>query len=81
MATAALPLDEKPGDGRTPASPGRSGERTWSASVRAHQFSLRAVLVGLLVGSLMCLSNMYFGLQTGWVTVRSGRGVGSGWRV
>lgn len=26
---------------------------------------VRAVIVGLLVGGLMCFSNMYFGLQTG----------------
>ena len=33
--------------------------------------TFRAVGVGLLVGSLLCFSNMYFGLQTGWVTMGS----------
>jgi OPT family oligopeptide transporter len=28
-------------------------------------------MVGLLVGSLMCFSNMYFGLQTGWISMMS----------
>lgn len=29
-------------------------------------FTLRGILVGLLVGLIICFSNMYFGLQTGW---------------
>ncbi|KAL6065382.1 Succinate dehydrogenase iron-sulfur subunit [Balamuthia mandrillaris] len=36
-----------------------------------NHFTVRAVTVGLLVGGLMCFSNMYFGLQTGWVTMGS----------
>ena len=35
------------------------------------QITLRSVIVGLFVGTLMCLTNMYFGLQTGWVTMGS----------
>ncbi|RMZ73780.1 oligopeptide transporter [Pyrenophora seminiperda CCB06] len=31
-------------------------------------FTLRGVLVGLAIGVLICFSNMYFGLQTGWVS-------------
>ncbi|KAF2096629.1 oligopeptide transporter-like protein, partial [Rhizodiscina lignyota] len=31
-------------------------------------FTIRALLVGLLIGVLICFSNMYFGLQTGWVS-------------
>jgi uncharacterized oligopeptide transporter (OPT) family protein len=31
----------------------------------------RAVLAGSAIGTLMCFSNMYFGLQTGWVTMAS----------
>lgn len=30
--------------------------------------TLRGVLAGLLVGLVICFSNMYFGLQTGWVS-------------
>ena len=35
------------------------------------QLTFRAVAAGLLVGSLLCCSNTYFGLQTGWVTMGS----------
>ncbi|KAL5403459.1 hypothetical protein PMIN06_009754 [Paraphaeosphaeria minitans] len=33
-----------------------------------HNFTLRGVLCGLAIGVAICFSNMYFGLQTGWVT-------------
>lgn len=29
----------------------------------------RAVLVGLLIGCLLCFTNLYFGLQTGWISM------------
>lgn len=32
---------------------------------------MRSTLVGLVIGSLMCFSNMYFGLQTGWISMMS----------
>ncbi|KAG2191939.1 hypothetical protein INT46_000659, partial [Mucor plumbeus] len=32
---------------------------------------VRSTLVGLVIGSLMCFSNMYFGLQTGWISMMS----------
>jgi putative OPT family oligopeptide transporter len=35
------------------------------------EFTLRAVFVGLLVGVLLCFTNTYFGLQTGWITMGS----------
>lgn len=35
------------------------------------QLTCRAVLVGILVGTLLCFTNTYFGLQTGWVTMGS----------
>jgi uncharacterized oligopeptide transporter (OPT) family protein len=64
------------------APPGSSQSRLGLASVdkpvmlgqdtpAREQITLRSVLVGLFVGTLMCLSNMYFGLQTGWVTMGS----------
>ncbi|MCJ1381645.1 hypothetical protein MMC17_004756 [Xylographa soralifera] len=31
-------------------------------------FTVRGVLVGLAIGVIICFSNMYFGLQTGWVS-------------
>lgn len=33
--------------------------------------TVRAIAAGLLVGSVLCFSNTYFGLQTGWVTMGS----------
>ncbi|KAL5115887.1 OPT superfamily [Pleosporales sp. CAS-2024a] len=48
----------------------RSGARKHVAQ-RAEQprnFTLRGVVVGLAIGVVMCFSNMYFGLQTGWVS-------------
>ncbi|KUJ23027.1 oligopeptide transporter-like protein [Mollisia scopiformis] len=34
-------------------------------------FTIRGILVGLFVGLVICFSNMYFGLQTGWVSSMS----------
>ncbi|KAI8080101.1 OPT oligopeptide transporter protein-domain-containing protein [Gilbertella persicaria] len=31
----------------------------------------RSVVCGLMIGTLMCFSNMYFGLQTGWISMMS----------
>ena len=31
-------------------------------------FTFRGVVVGLVIGLIICFSNMYFGLQTGWVS-------------
>eukprot|EP00879_Flechtneria_rotunda_P019423 GHRR01020401.1.p1 GENE.GHRR01020401.1~~GHRR01020401.1.p1 ORF type:complete len:360 (+),score=103.69 GHRR01020401.1:512-1591(+) len=33
--------------------------------------TVRALAAGLAVGTVLCFSNMYFGLQTGWVTMGS----------
>ncbi|MCJ1453288.1 hypothetical protein MMC28_003634 [Mycoblastus sanguinarius] len=35
---------------------------------QGQNFTLRGVLVGLAIGVIICFSNMYFGLQTGWVS-------------
>jgi len=40
-------------------------------AVRASEpqnFTLRGILVGLAIGIIICFSNTYFGLQTGWVS-------------
>ncbi|ORX65863.1 OPT superfamily oligopeptide transporter [Linderina pennispora] len=34
-------------------------------------FTWRAVAVGLVFGTILCFSNMYFGLQTGWISMMS----------
>jgi len=31
-------------------------------------FTIRGVLVGLVIGIVICFSNIYFGLQTGWIS-------------
>jgi len=42
----------------TPIPPGRS-------------FTVRSVVAGLAVGTVICAANVYFGLQTGWVSIMS----------
>ncbi|RFN47874.1 oligopeptide transporter [Fusarium flagelliforme] len=39
--------------------------------VPGRSFTARGVLAGLAVGTIICFSNMYFGLQTGWVSIMS----------
>ncbi|ORZ09074.1 OPT oligopeptide transporter protein-domain-containing protein [Lobosporangium transversale] len=34
-------------------------------------FTWRAVGVGITIGALLCFTNMYFGLQTGWISMMS----------
>ncbi|GJJ75739.1 hypothetical protein EMPS_08097 [Entomortierella parvispora] len=34
-------------------------------------FTWRAVIVGIFIGTLLCFTNMYFGLQTGWISMMS----------
>ncbi|KDE06208.1 hypothetical protein MVLG_03488 [Microbotryum lychnidis-dioicae p1A1 Lamole] len=35
------------------------------------EFTLRAVVAGLVIGTLLCFTNMYFGLQSGWISMMS----------
>ncbi|KAJ2786576.1 OPT super [Coemansia interrupta] len=35
------------------------------------QFTWRAVIVGLLFGTVLCFSNLWFGLQSGWISMMS----------
>ncbi|PCH42588.1 oligopeptide transporter [Wolfiporia cocos MD-104 SS10] len=35
------------------------------------EFTLRVALSGLLIGCLLCFTNLYFGLQTGWISMMS----------
>ncbi|PVV04092.1 hypothetical protein BB560_001411 [Smittium megazygosporum] len=39
--------------------------------VETKHFTWRAVFTGLFFGTLLCFSNMYFGLQTGWISMMS----------
>lgn len=43
-------------------------EDSTEADIDATNFTLRGVLVGLAIGVIICFSNTYFGLQTGWVS-------------
>ncbi|KAF9700724.1 hypothetical protein EKO04_001519 [Ascochyta lentis] len=51
-------------------APIHAGDRDYLAEQAAQpqNFTLRGVLVGLGIGVVICFSNMYFGLQTGWVS-------------
>ncbi|HEU4537325.1 MAG TPA: OPT family oligopeptide transporter [Polyangiaceae bacterium] len=49
--------------------PGNERENEWLAKVYQpgqRQFTARAVLVGMLIGVVMCLSNLYVFFKTGW---------------
>ena len=35
---------------------------------QGQNFTLRGILIGLVIGVIICFSNTYFGLQTGWVS-------------
>ena len=39
--------------------------------VEGQHLTPRAVAVGLIIGTLACFSNSYFGLQTGWISMMS----------
>ena len=45
--------------------------RLYEETAPKRQLTIRAVTTGLCVGSILCFSNTYFGLQTGWVTMGS----------
>lgn len=34
-------------------------------------FTWRSMVVGIFIGTLLCFTNMYFGLQTGWISMMS----------
>lgn len=42
-----------------------------SSSSQARELTGRAILVGILVGSLLCFTNAYFGLQSSWISMSS----------
>lgn len=39
--------------------------------IPGESFTLRGVIAGLLIGTVICAANVYFGLQTGWVSIMS----------
>jgi uncharacterized oligopeptide transporter (OPT) family protein len=51
---------------------GARGDTGNSASVREDsELTPSAVMLGLLIGCLLCFTNLYFGLQTGWISMMS----------
>lgn len=43
----------------------------WNDKPDIRQITLRATFIGLIIGSLVLISNFQFGLQTGWVSMMS----------
>ncbi|KAL2149561.1 hypothetical protein VTH82DRAFT_8212 [Thermothelomyces myriococcoides] len=39
--------------------------------IEGASFTIRGVFAGLVIGLVICFSNMYFGLQTGWISTMS----------
>lgn len=58
--------EERRGPGDLVAAP-RPPTRRLPPPIEGQHFTVRGIAVGLTVGLLICFSNMYFGLQTGWV--------------
>ncbi|KAK3315250.1 OPT oligopeptide transporter protein-domain-containing protein [Apodospora peruviana] len=52
----------------TPSSDCALASQRTRPVIEGESFTVRGVLVGLAVGLVICFSNMYFGLQTGWVS-------------
>ena len=51
------------GSGSAPPAPGPA-----PSPAAPHLLTLRSLAAGLAIGTLVCFSNTYFGLQTGWVS-------------
>lgn len=43
----------------------------WVEKINTKQITLRATVAGLVIGSIVLISNFQFGLQTGWVSMMS----------
>lgn len=48
-----------------------SANLQWDEKIRLPQVTIRATVVGLLIGSIVLILNFQFGLQTGWVSMMS----------
>jgi uncharacterized oligopeptide transporter (OPT) family protein len=71
--TPQSPLQQLPSDGAPLLSSDPVTEDTTPALsfVEGQHLTVRAILVGLVLGTLACFSNCYFGLQTGWISMMS----------
>src|ERR1700712_2656033 len=54
--------------GRDQASSSRRLDQSLNDAEEPRHFTVRGILVGLVIGTIICFSNMYFGLQTGWIS-------------
>ena len=59
--SVSSPVDTEPPEAN--AEPPR-----FPAPIQGRSFTIRGLFVGLMVGLIICFSNMYFGLQTGWIS-------------
>ncbi|KAF9287557.1 hypothetical protein BGZ68_001654 [Mortierella alpina] len=64
-AYTALPSGDDGGQARLDSHPPKKHQQDLP------QFTWRAVGVGIGIGALLCFTNMYFGLQTGWISMMS----------
>ncbi|OCK80294.1 OPT superfamily oligopeptide transporter [Lepidopterella palustris CBS 459.81] len=69
-AHSSVPHQDDPIDPLRRRRPRRSDPQKYLAECAEEpkNFTMRGVLVGLTIGIVICFSNMYFGLQTGWVS-------------
>ncbi|KAJ2664006.1 OPT super [Coemansia sp. RSA 1200] len=49
----------------------RQEQRRHKVDTSQPQFTWRAIVVGLLFGTVLCFSNLWFGLQSGWISMMS----------
>lgn len=72
-----LPVQPEPSFGQVPSATPKDPERDWLENVYqggVRQLTVRAVIVGMLIGAVMCLSNLFIVLKLGWsfgVTITS----------
>lgn len=62
-------MASSPEDSGQPSLPhNETGRNVTYHAAKGQNFTVRGVLVGLVVGILICFSNTFFGLQSGWVS-------------
>ncbi|OJD34197.1 oligopeptide transporter [Diplodia corticola] len=66
--TPAYRDDADDDDAELQQDPARVRSILAQRAAEPQNFTLRGILVGLAIGIVICFSNTYFGLQTGWVS-------------
>lgn len=67
----AEPSEARDGGGQALLDTVHGSDELNHAAEDPPQLTVRACLGGLGIGTVLCFTNMYFGLQTGWVTMGS----------